>query len=81
MDASIILVYGAYAPGAPNIFSADQEWKKMWLDSPRCYLVASGSAVPRLEALVGRDRLNIIAESGGKLVLSNQSLASSSLIR
>ena len=29
------LVYGAYAPGAPNIFIDDQEWKNMWLDSAR----------------------------------------------
>ncbi len=41
-------------------------------------------AVPRfpaLEDLVGRDRLNVVAESGGKLLLANQPLASSSLKR
>jgi 4-amino-4-deoxy-L-arabinose transferase-like glycosyltransferase len=75
------LVYGSYAPGAPDIFIDDQQWKKLWLDPQRCYLVVSTSAVPRLEALVGHDRLNVVAESGGKLVLANQSLTSSSLIR
>jgi hypothetical protein len=66
------LVYGSYAPGAPDIFIDDAAWKKMWLDPERCYLVASTSAVPRLEALVGHERLKIVAESGGKLVLANQ---------
>ena len=61
------LVYGSYAPGAPNIFLDDQQWKQMWLEQSRCYLVASQSAVPRLEKLVGRDRLNMIAASGGKV--------------
>ena len=75
------MVYGSYAPGAPDIFIDDQQWKTMWMDPQRCYLVASSSAVPRLEALVGRDRLNVVAESGGKLVLANQPLASSSLKR
>ncbi len=75
------LVYGSYAPGAPDIFIDDQQWKKLWLDPRRCYLVASNSAVPRLEALVGGDRLHVIAESGGKLVLANQTVASSSLIK
>ena len=35
------------------------------------YLVASRSALPRLENLVGNDKLNVVAESGGKLVLTN----------
>jgi len=75
------MVYGSYAPGAPDIFIDDQQWKTMWLDPQRCYLVASSSAVPRLEALVGRARLNVVAESGGKLVLANQPVASTSLKR
>jgi len=66
------LVYGSYAPGAPNIFLDDGQWKAMWLGAARCYLVASRSAVPRLEALVGRERLVVVAESGGKVLLSNQ---------
>ena len=72
------LVYGSYAPGAPNIFPDDQQWKQIWLAPSRCYLVASQSAMPRLEKLVGHDRLNIIAASGGKVLLSNQPVSAGS---
>jgi Dolichyl-phosphate-mannose-protein mannosyltransferase len=68
------LVYGSYAPGAPDIFLTDEQWKTMWGEPARCYLVASRSALPRLENLVSRAGLNVLAESGGKLVLSNQPL-------
>jgi len=65
------MVYGSYAPGAPDIFIDDEQWKKIWQSPERCYLVASGSALPRLEKLVESDRLRVVAESGGKLVLTN----------
>ncbi len=65
------LVYGSYAPGAPDVFINDQQWKQMWDGTGRCYLVASRSALPRLEKLVGNARLNVVTESGGKLLLSN----------
>ncbi len=73
------LVYGSYAPGAPDVFIDDTEWKKLWGEPQRYYLVASRSALPRLENLVGAGGLNIIAESGGKLVLTNLPLPSGSL--
>jgi hypothetical protein len=68
------LVYGSYAPGAPDVFIDDQQWKRLWSGLDRYYLVASRSALPRLEALAGRERINVVAESGGKLLLTNQSL-------
>ena len=37
----------------------------------RCYLVTDGQQMARLSALVGRDNLHPIAESGGKLILTN----------
>jgi 4-amino-4-deoxy-L-arabinose transferase-like glycosyltransferase len=73
------LVYGSYAPGAPDVFIDDTDWKKLWGEPQRYYLVASRSALPRLENLVGAGGLNIIAESGGKLVLTNLPLPSGSL--
>jgi hypothetical protein len=66
--------YGSYAPGAPNIFVDDSQLKDIWLSPGRCYLVASDSAMPRLVLLVGAERLNTLAASGGKLVLTNQPL-------
>ncbi|HEY7335223.1 MAG TPA: glycosyltransferase family 39 protein [Bryobacteraceae bacterium] len=65
------LVYGSYAPGAPDVFIDDTQWKKLWSGPERYYLVASASALPRLEKLVGKAAIAIVAESGGKLVLTN----------
>jgi hypothetical protein len=65
------LVYGSYAPGAPDVFIDDEQWKALWLSPTRYYLAASQSALPRLEALVGRDRLVNVASGGGKTLLTN----------
>jgi 4-amino-4-deoxy-L-arabinose transferase-like glycosyltransferase len=66
------LVYGSYAPGAPNVFLTDQEWKEKWQRPERCYIVADDSARQRLEGLVGRDALVTVKESGGKMLLTNR---------
>jgi 4-amino-4-deoxy-L-arabinose transferase-like glycosyltransferase len=68
------LVYGSYAPGAPDIFIDDAEWQKLWLAPERCYIVASETARPRFEKLVGAANLYMLIESGGKLILSNHHL-------
>lgn len=68
------LVYGSYAPGAPDVFIDDEQWKALWLGSQRYYLAVHESAVPRLKALVGGDRLNEVTESGGKVLLTNHGL-------
>ncbi|MBV8843925.1 MAG: hypothetical protein JO307_14040 [Bryobacterales bacterium] len=73
------LIYGSYAPGAPDVFINDDDWRKLWLSPQRYYVVASESARPRFENLVGRYRLNIVAESGGKMLLTNLPLNSGSL--
>jgi 4-amino-4-deoxy-L-arabinose transferase-like glycosyltransferase len=72
------LEYGSYAPGAPSVFIEDAKFKELWLQPERYYLVALDSGVPALENLVGRDRLNLVASSGGKSVLTNQPLGPSS---
>ena len=68
------LVYGSYAPGAPNVFLDDAQWKDMWMAPARSYLVASKSALPRLEKLVGAGGLHVVLSSGGKVLLTNQSM-------
>jgi hypothetical protein len=73
------LVYGSYAPGAPNVFLDDSQWAEMWRSHDRCYLVADETAIPRLEKLVGSERLNVILSSGGKVLLSNRPVPSGSL--
>jgi 4-amino-4-deoxy-L-arabinose transferase-like glycosyltransferase len=66
------LVYGSYAPGAPDVFIDDAQFRTLWLGPERYYIVASDSAVPRLEKLAGKSRLNLVAASGGKVLLVNQ---------
>ena len=72
------LEYGSYAPGAPNVFIDDAQFKQLWLRPDRCYIVARQSAVPRLEGLVGNAQLIVVAASGGKFLLTNQPLSSKS---
>ncbi len=65
------LEYGAYAPGAPDVFIDDWQFKSLWLKPERSYIVAKQNVVPQLEALVGAADLNVVAASGGKVVLTN----------
>jgi 4-amino-4-deoxy-L-arabinose transferase-like glycosyltransferase len=65
------LVYGSYAPGAPDVFLTDSQWKTRWLSPGRCYIVANADQLHRFEALVGKGALFTIAQSGGKLLLTN----------
>jgi len=71
------LEYGAYAPGVPDVFIDDSEFKDLWLKPERSYIVARQSVVPQLESLVGAGRLNLVMTSGGKVVLTNRPLAAS----
>jgi 4-amino-4-deoxy-L-arabinose transferase-like glycosyltransferase len=68
------LEYGSYAPGAPNVFLNDAEFSALWSKPARFYLVTKESAVPRLDRLVGQEKLHLVAEAGGKLVYTNDSL-------
>jgi hypothetical protein len=68
------LVYGSHAPGAPDVFLNDGQWKDLWLGPQRYYLVADNQEQPRFEKLVGKSALFLVAQSGGKMVLTNQVL-------
>lgn len=65
------LEYGANAPGAPDIFINDGQFKDIWLKPERAYIVAKEEVVPQLESLVGAEHLSLVKESGGKVVLTN----------
>ena len=69
------LVYGSYAPGAPNVFIDDAQWKTLWLQPDRYYLVIRENALARLKKLVEPGKFNIVAQSGGKLLLTNHRAA------
>jgi hypothetical protein len=68
------LVYGSYAPGAPNVFLDDAQWRDMWLGPQRCYLVVDDEKRPQFEKLAGKDAIFLVKEGGGKMVLTNQAL-------
>jgi 4-amino-4-deoxy-L-arabinose transferase-like glycosyltransferase len=65
------LEYGAYAPGAPDIFIDNSQFKDVWLKPERSYIVAKQNVVPELQSLVGSEHLNLVASSGGKVVMTN----------
>jgi len=73
------LVYGSYAPGAPDVFIDDRQWKNLWLTNDRYYLVADEAALSRLKELVGEASLHVVAQSGGKVVLTNLPLTNPAL--
>jgi hypothetical protein len=68
------LEYGSYAPGAPQVFIGDDQLVPLWTSASRYYLLTYGSEMPRLEKLVGKDRLHIVRENAGNFLLTNQSL-------
>lgn len=66
------LEYGSYAPGAPDVFIGDKEFRRLWASGGRCYLVANDPERARFERLIGAANLHAIAESGGKFLMSNR---------
>ncbi len=65
------LVYGSYAPGAPDVFIDDTQWKTLWLQPQRYYLVIKQESEGRLAKVVDPKLLMVVAQSGGKLLLTN----------
>ena len=59
------LVYGSYAPGAPDVFIDDTEWRNLWLQPERCYLVITRESLDRLKPLLDPALLVVAADSGG----------------
>ncbi len=70
------LEYGSYAPGVPDVFIQDTDFKRLWSEPERFYLLATGPAVERLEGLVGPSQLALVAESGGKFLFTNHAVVS-----
>ncbi len=66
------LEYGSYAPGAKNPFLNDAQFTERWRSSRRYYVVAEIKPAQRLHALVADSPWRKVAESGGKVLLTNQ---------
>ena len=67
--------YGADAPGAPDVFVNDAQFRSLWLSQERYYLVGDSSAYRRLTASVGESNFYEVAASGGKFVWTNHPLS------
>jgi hypothetical protein len=66
------LEYGALAPGAPDVFLGDRDLARRWAGPRRCYLLVEAARRRRIEELVGRQVLHLVAESGGKFLFANR---------
>ena len=66
--------YASYAPEAPQVYIDDAQFRSLWLQPGRRYLLTKQSELPRFEGLVGRKQLSLVAESGGKVILTNHPL-------
>jgi hypothetical protein len=71
------LVYGSYAPGAPQVFIDDQEFKRLWAQPERCYLTSDDTGAQRVRTMVGGNHVQVIAASGGKVLMTNLPLSTS----
>jgi 4-amino-4-deoxy-L-arabinose transferase-like glycosyltransferase len=65
------LEYGAAASDAPEVFLNDSEFVRLWKGKERYYLVGSKAAVGQALVLVGSTGVDVVASSGGKLLVTN----------
>lgn len=66
------LEYGSYAPGSPQVFIADAHFTELWSKPERCYVLTDANDLSHLTKIVDPANLHKVADSGGKLLLSNQ---------
>jgi Dolichyl-phosphate-mannose-protein mannosyltransferase len=65
------LVYGSYAPAAPDVFIDDAQFKALWASPARQYIVSNNAKVPKLEELVGTEQMILVADRGGRSLFTN----------
>jgi len=75
------LVYGSYAPDAPQVFIDDQQFEQRWQEPSRYYLVADRAGALRARTVFEGDPLYVVAASGSKFLLTNHPLPGSDLPR
>ena len=66
------LEYGSYAPGAPDVWLTDAQFPAYWSEPARTYLLVENPSLAHIEKLVGREKLHLVRESGGKSLFVNQ---------
>lgn len=72
------LEYGAAAPDAPPVFLNDSQFVTLWKSTQRYYLVGTKKAVQRVASLVGAEHVETVAQSGGKMLVTNEPLSDQS---
>lgn len=70
-DRRVNLAYGAQAPGAPHMFISDAEFKSLWAAPGRCYFLTHDADLAKFEAILGHSPMDVVASSGGKVLLTN----------
>jgi 4-amino-4-deoxy-L-arabinose transferase-like glycosyltransferase len=70
------MVYGSYAPGAHNAFIDDTQFRDLWQEGDRYYIITKGEGADRLKSLVGADKLFMVGVSGGKFLFTNHPVPS-----
>lgn len=68
------LVYGAYAPGCPDVFINDAQFQHLWQSQDRYYLFAEGTTFQHFRELIAPAEPIVVAVSGGKFILTNHPL-------
>lgn len=66
------LVYGSYAPGAPDVFLNNAQFRELWQKPGRTYLVAEDGRIPEIRKLVAPADVEVVRDSGGKSLVTNQ---------
>ena len=69
------LVYGSYAPGAPDVFLDNAQFKERWESPTRYYFVVDDAGIARIRPAVPDIMANVLIASGRKYVLTNHPLA------
>jgi len=57
------------------VFIENEQLASLWNSAERYYIVSKNAALPGFEQLLGKDRITLVAASGGKFVLTNHPLA------
>ena len=65
------LEYGSYARGSPSVFIDDRQFQSLWNSSERYFVLSDGERISHLRDSVERQKLFLVAESGGKTLYSN----------
>lgn len=68
------MIYGAAAPGAPDVFLDPSRFRRMWTAGERYYLIAQCGEQQRIQKMANAETLSPIAEAGEKCLFTNRAI-------